>query len=129
MRIRAYGSIHTTLSTHTCQRPRLHYIFTMHALHFALCIYTHLQLDTEHATRNGNDNWIFLLCQSDIGTDAGIILMNGAQDCGLLRARGQRFDSVLFSQSDNRHITASTWAVPSSFTASFLPHFTCFACI
>jgi hypothetical protein len=70
---------------------------------------------------------IFLLRQSDIGTDAGIVLMNGTKDCGLLRARGQRLDSVLFSQSDNRHITTSTWTVPSSFTASFPPHFTCFA--
>jgi hypothetical protein len=45
------------------------------------------------------------------------------------RARGQRLDSVLFSQSDNRHITTSMWTVPISFTASFPPHFTCFACI
>jgi hypothetical protein len=26
---------------------------------------------------------------------------------------------------DNRHITTSMWTVPSSFTASFPPHFTC----
>jgi hypothetical protein len=94
---------------------------------FTICIYTCLQHDTGHATCNGNDTVeIFLLRQLDIGTD-GIVLMNGAKDCGLLQARGQQLDSVLFSQSDNRHITTSTWTVPSSFTASFPPHFTCFA--
>jgi hypothetical protein len=71
----------------------------------------------------------FLLRQSDIGSNAVIVLMNDAKDSGLLRVRGQRLDSVLFSQSNNRHITTSTWTVPSSFTASFPPHFTCFACI
>jgi hypothetical protein len=72
--------------------------------------------DTGHATRNGNDTMeIFLFRQLDIGTHMGIVLMNGAMDCGLLRARGQRLDSVLFSQSDNQHITTSTWTMPSSF--------------
>jgi hypothetical protein len=66
---------------------------------FTICIYTRLQHDTGHATRNGNDTVeVFLLCQSDIGTDAGIVMMNGAKDCGLLRALEQQ----LFSQSDNR---------------------------
>jgi hypothetical protein len=109
MRIRADRSMHTALSivihhrrtTHACiaKRPRLHYIH--HALIHAS------STDTGHATRNGNNTAeIFLFRQSDIGTDTGIVLMNGAKDCGLLRARrarGQRLDSVLFSQSDNRH--------------------------
>jgi hypothetical protein len=49
----------------------------------------------------------FLFRQSDIGSNAGIVLMNDANDSGLLRAHGQRLDSVLFSQSDNRHITTN----------------------
>jgi hypothetical protein len=131
MRIRAYRSIHTALSTYIvihhrwnthAKIPRLHYIHHI--------IYTRLQHDTGHATHNGNDTVeIFLLRQSDISTDTGIVLMNGAKDRGLLRARGQQLDSVLFSQSDNRHITTNTWTVPKPFTASFPPHFTCFVCI
>jgi hypothetical protein len=101
----------------------------LYSIIFTICIYTRLQHDTGHATHNGNDTVeIFFLRQSDIGTDAGIVLMNGAKDCGLLRARGQQLDSILFSQSDKRHITTSMWTVPSSFTASFPPHFTCFVC-
>jgi hypothetical protein len=77
--------------------------------------------DTGHANRNGTITAdIFLLRQSDIGTDAGIVLMNGAKDCGLLQARGQRLDSVLFSQSDNRHITTTLYkliysVIPATF--------------
>jgi hypothetical protein len=123
MRFRAYRSIHTALSTYIV----IHHRRNTHAKKprlplYSRCIYTCLQHDTGHATRNGNDTVeIFLLRQSDIGTDVGIVLMNGAKDCGLLWARGQQLDSVLFSQSDNRHITPSTWTVPSSFTASFPP--------
>jgi hypothetical protein len=57
MRIRAYGSIHTALSTYIvihhrrnthAKRPRLHYIHHMH-LHAS-------STDTGHAIRNGNDS-------------------------------------------------------------------------
>jgi hypothetical protein len=57
MCIRAYGSIHTALSTYIvihhhrnthAKRPRLHYVHHMH-LHAS-------STDTRHATRNGNDN-------------------------------------------------------------------------
>jgi hypothetical protein len=107
---------------HSLAKELLYYIHHMHLIASST--------DTGHATRNGNDTVeIFLLRQSDIGTDTGIILMKDAKDCRLLRARGQWLDSVLFSQSDNRHITTSTWTVPRSFTTSFPSHFTCFVCI
>jgi hypothetical protein len=57
MRIRAYGSIHTALSTYIAihhrrnshaKRPLLHYVHDMY-LHAS-------STDTGHATRNGNDN-------------------------------------------------------------------------
>jgi hypothetical protein len=72
------------VETHA-KRPRLHYVHHMH-------LHASSTSDTGYATRNGNDNWIFLLRQSDIGTDVDIVLMKGAKDCGLLRARGQRLD-------------------------------------
>jgi hypothetical protein len=93
---------------------------------FTICIYTHLQLIKGMLFAMGTITVeIFLLRQSDIGTDAGIVLMNGAKD---YEHEDSDWIQFLFSQSDNRHMTISTWTVPSSFTASFPPHFTSFAC-
>jgi hypothetical protein len=105
MRIRAYGSMHTALSTHcntsslkhTCQKTSTPlcspYAFTRIFNWYRVCY-----------TRNGNDNCgYFCSANRILAQTRGIILMNGAKDCGLLWARGQRLDSVLFSQSDNRH--------------------------
>jgi hypothetical protein len=79
-----------------------------------------------HATRNRNDNCGYFCSANRILAQTRVSFWWMAQR---IVDDYEHVDSVIFSQSDNRHITTSTWTVPSSFTASFPPHFTCFACI
>jgi hypothetical protein len=111
MCIRAYGSIHTHrtklsiyILIHHCRNTK-----DLDSIIFTICIniYTHLQLiQGEYAMGMITG---YFCSANQILAQMRVSFWWMAQRIVdyyiVLRARGQRLDSVLFSQSDNRHIT------------------------